>query len=504
MKERNGASDEAPAQWSKQERGEGPSLSRREVTANGQISLTAGEIAAVTGGRVISGDPAARIDRWSIDTRAMQPGDLFVAIRGERFDGQAFVAAALAAGAVGAVVAAGGTVPPVAGQAGPAPLLIEVADTTRALQDASREIRRRSRAKVIAITGSAGKTTTKEMTAELVSAKYTVFRNRGNLNNHIGLPLSLLELRSRPDVAVVELGMNHAGEIRTLVGIAEPDVRVWTNVGDAHLGFFASTDAIADAKAEILEAARPGDLLVANADDARIRARIGGFRGRIVTFGLSDSAAVRASRVEHRGLDGMAATLRTPRGETRLETPLLGGGNLLNLIAAAAVADDMGVPLPEIAARAARMTPSAHRGELLRLPGGVTLIDDSYNSSPSALERALEIVRSATGSARKIAILGEMLELGGHAARLHAQAGRAAADAGLDLLVAVGGESARALAFAATDAGMVSSAVVYVPTSTEAADVAATKIRPGDLVLVKGSRGIRTDLVVDRLKAEFA
>src|SRR4051812_15680088 len=174
--------------------------------------------------------------------------------------------------------------PPAAGLAMPA-LIIEVADTTRALQDAAREVRRRSGAKVIAITGSAGKTTTKELTAELLAAKYTVFRNKGNFNNHIGLPLSLLELESRPEMAVVELGMNHAGEIRTLVGVAEPDVRVWTNVGDAHLGFFANTDAIADAKAEILESARRGDLLVAGADDAHIRARVGAFSGRTVTFG---------------------------------------------------------------------------------------------------------------------------------------------------------------------------------------------------------------------------
>jgi len=183
------------------------------------ISLTAAEIAAATGGRVVSGDPSQRIERWSIDTRSLQPGDLFVAIRGERFDGHEFVAAALAAGAAGAVVTATPALPE-AGKAGPAPLVIEVADTTRALQDAAREIRRRSGAKVVAITGSAGKTTTKELTAEFLAARSRVFRNRGNLNNHIGLPLSLLDLRSRPDVAVVELGMNHAGEIRTLVGIA--------------------------------------------------------------------------------------------------------------------------------------------------------------------------------------------------------------------------------------------------------------------------------------------
>ena len=475
------------------------------------VALTAAEIAAATGGRIVSGDPRTRIGKWSIDSRTVAAGDLFVAIRGDRFDGHDFVAAALAARAAGVVV----TRTPVlsqAGAAGPAPqpgvteapLVIEVADTTRALQDAAREMRRRSGAKVVAITGSAGKTTTKELTAEFLAAKYTVFRNKGNFNNHIGLPLSLLELGSRPDVAVVELGMNHAGEIRTLVGVAEPDVRVWTNVGDAHVGFFASSDAIADAKAEILEAARPGDLLVAGGDDTRIRARLGGFGGRTVTFGLSDRADVRASLVEHRGLDGMAATITTPRGSARIDTPLLGTGNLLNLLAAIAVATELGVPLDQIGPRAARMRPAAHRGELLRLPGGVTLIDDSYNSSPAALKRSLETVRNATGSARKIAVLGEMLELGDHALRLHEECGWAAAESGLDFLIAVGGTAAARMADAARTAGMRPGTVAHVATSAEAGDLALKRIRPGDLVLVKGSRGIRTDLVVDRLKVEFA
>jgi UDP-N-acetylmuramoyl-tripeptide--D-alanyl-D-alanine ligase len=461
------------------------------------IALTAEEIAAVTGGRLATGDPGRRLERVSIDSRTTAPGDLFVAIRGDRFDGHAFLGAALAAGAAGAVVSEAG-----AGQG--APILIVVEDTTRALQDIAREIRRRSGAKVVAITGSAGKTTTKELTAEFLAARYSVFRNKGNLNNHIGLPLSLFELRNRPDVAVVELGMNHAGEIRTLVAVAEPDVRVWTNVGDAHLGFFASADAIADAKAEILERARPRDLLVANADDPRVAARIGRFEGRRITFGLSTAADVRAQDVQHLGLDGMTATVVTPRGDERLTTPLLGTGNLANLLAATAVAAELGVPLAVIAERAATMKPAAHRGELLRLPGGITLIDDSYNSSPSALQRSLETVKLATGSARKVAILGEMLELGEHASRLHAACGEAARDAGLDLLIAVGGDSARVLADAARRAGMPATAVSYVATSDEAAELAMQKVRPGDLVLVKGSRGIRTDLVVDRLKVEYA
>src|SRR4051812_22898770 len=255
---------------------------------------------------MVSGAPDRRIERVSIDSRSISEGDLFIAIRGDRFDGHEFVTAALGAGAAGAVV----TMAPAAPEAGhgrSAPFLLKVEDTTRALQDVAREVRRRSGAKVVAITGSAGKTTTKEVTAEFLATRHQVYRNKGNLNNHIGLPLSLLDLRSRPEVAVVELGMNHPGEIRALVGIAEPDVRVWTNVGDAHMGFFASADAIADAKAEILEQARPSDVLIANADDPRIAARIGRFSGRVVTFGVDMPADVRATSVVVRGLEGTAA-----------------------------------------------------------------------------------------------------------------------------------------------------------------------------------------------------
>ena len=219
----------------------------------------------------------------SIDTRTLKAGDLFVGIRGERFDGAAFAAAAIDAGAAGVVVPRGCGAP---ARPSAARVVIEVDDTTEALQALAHGIRRASGTKVVAITGSAGKTTTKDVTSDFLEARYRVVRNRGNFNNHIGLPLSLIELRQRPEMAVVELGMNHAGEISTLVRVAEPDVRVWTNVGEAHLGFFASLDAIADAKAEILEGAVASTLLVANADDPRIAARIGAFRGRVVTFGI--------------------------------------------------------------------------------------------------------------------------------------------------------------------------------------------------------------------------
>jgi UDP-N-acetylmuramoyl-tripeptide--D-alanyl-D-alanine ligase len=466
------------------------------------LSLTAADIAAAAGGRVVRGEAQTGIGRIVIDSRAVQAGDFFVAIKGERFDGHRFVGETLERGALGAMVEAVPDAPGTGERR--APVIVQVPETTRALQMTARHVRRRSGSQVVAITGSAGKTTTKEVAAELLSSRYRVFRNKGNLNNHIGLPLSLLELRSRPEIAVVELGMNHPGEIRTLVGIAEPEVRVWTNVGDAHLGFFESADAIAAAKAEILEEARPNDLLIANANDARVMSRAEGFHGRVMTFGIGTKADVMATDVEAKGLDGLAATLQTRDGTAHLRSPLLGLGNLSNILAATAVAIHFDVPVSEIVERAERLRPATHRGELLRLPGGITLVDDSYNSSPSALRQALEVVAAARGCARRVAILGEMLELGSHADRLHAESGKAAAAAQLDLLIAVGGPAAGILARAAIENGLSASTVTHVATKEEAAELALKRVRPGDLVLVKGSRGIGTDLVVERLKAEYA
>ena len=216
----------------------------------------------------------------------------------------------------------------------------------------------------------------------------------------------------------------------------------------------------------------------------------------MVTFGTGAGAEVRATNVQLRGLDGAAADVRTPAGDVHIDTPLLGRANLFNVLAATAVALQFEVPLDAIAARAATLRPAYHRGELLRLPGGITLVDDSYNSSPAALKRTLETVQAATGGARKVAVLGEMLELGAHAEPLHEECGAAAAAAGLNLLIAVGGDPARAMADAAIAAGMPADAVIHVATSEEAAELALQRVRPGDLVLVKGSRGIGTDQVV--------
>jgi UDP-N-acetylmuramoyl-tripeptide--D-alanyl-D-alanine ligase len=462
------------------------------------LSLDLGWVAGAVRGTLRSADPHRVVSGVVTDSRSVTAGDLFVALRGPRFDGHTFVPEVLAQGAAAVVVEQAQS-----GRLGDA-ARIEVADTLKALQDLAHAIRRAVSTRVIAITGSAGKTTTKEAAAAFLSARLRVVKNKGNLNNHIGLPLSLVELRSAPDAAVMELGMNHAGEIRTLVAIAEPDVRVWTNVGDAHLGFFESPEAIADAKSEILEGADRGTLLVCNADDPRIMRRVTRFPGRTVTFGTAGQPTVAARDIRDLGLAGMEARLETPAGTRTIRTRLLGRGNLSNVLAAAAVALEFDIPLDEIAARAESLQPADRRGAVKSLRNGIVLIDDSYNSSPAALARSLEVVAHSRNVARKIAVLGEMLELGAHSAALHEASGRAAAGAGLQRLFTVGGASARALAAAAVQAGMPPAAVEWFESSEAAAGPVVSALRPGDLVLVKGSRGTRTDIVADRVASELA
>jgi UDP-N-acetylmuramoyl-tripeptide--D-alanyl-D-alanine ligase len=311
-------------------------------------------------------------------------------------------------------------------------------------------------------------------------------------------------LRAGAEIAVMELGMNHAGELSVLVGISEPEVRVWINVGDAHLGHFASREAMAEAKAEILENARPDDVLVYNADDPLVSAHARRFTGRTIPFGLAPAAAVRAESIEDLGLAGTRFVLRTAQGRTKMQVPLLGHGNVMNVLAAAAVATHFGIALEALAERASTLAPVAHRGTVVRLRQGVTLLDDSYNSSPSALKRALDVVAIDGSARRKAAVLGEMLELGEHADRLHAECGAAAAAAGLDRLIAVGGDAAQQLANAAIRAGMPPDAVTHTASSGAAADVLLPWLEEGDLVLIKGSRGIRTDLVVERITEAYS
>ena len=456
------------------------------------FALTAEEMARAFGGVLQTGPADRPLPTVSIDTRTLAPGDLFVAIRGPRFDGHAFVAEAIARGAGAVVVSDASTVTSTEVPA------IVVGDTLHGLQEAARVIRRRAGSTVVAITGSAGKTTTKEISATLLARRFTTFRNRGNLNNHIGLPLSLFELRTAPQMAVMELGMSGVGEISRLVSIAEPQIRVWTNVGEAHLGFFASVDEIARAKQEILEGATAADVFVANAGDPRVIARAPGFAGQVITFGVDVPADVSVTGARSRGVDGTTATLSLRGDAYVIETHLIGGANLANIAAASAVALVAGVPPRDIVAGITDLVPAAHRGEVVRTRGGWVVIDDAYNSSPSALTRALQTLADTPG--RHVAVLGEMLELGEASERYHAECGRAASSVGADVVVAVGGPAARALADAASTGGV--PVVHHVADSAAGAALARTLVQPGDTVLVKGSRGTRMEAVVQALTEE--
>jgi UDP-N-acetylmuramoyl-tripeptide--D-alanyl-D-alanine ligase len=297
--------------------------------------------------------------------------------------------------------------------------------------------------------------------------------------------------------------MSGRGEIARLVRTAEPDVRVWTNVGEAHLGAFGSIDDIADAKAEITEAAGSGTVLVANADDPLIASRLGRFPGRLVTFGVESVADVRASDVVSRGMEGQSALVTTPGGAVTVDTPLAGRGNLENLLAAVAVATTLGVPLEQAAERASTLRAARHRGDVLRLGGGVVVIDDVYNSNPRALRMALDTL-AESGAGRRVAVLGEMLELGTTSEALHRACGEAVAAAGVKALVTVGGDPARQLGEAARLVGLADEAVHHVADASAAAELVPSVVRPGDTVLVKGSRGVGLERVVDRLKVELA
>jgi len=457
------------------------------------VAITAALVAEATGGRLTAGSPDVIFTSVSIDSRTVAAGALFVAIRGDRFDGHDYAGVALERGATGVLVSR--AISPASGT------IIKVADTLTALQDLAREIRRRSGTTVIAITGSAGKTSTKEITADLLATRYRVFRNRGNLNNHIGLPLTLTELANGPEMAVVELGMNHAGEIRDLIRIAEPDARVWTNVGDAHIGYFGSRDAVASAKAEILEEAKPSTVVVANADDALVAKHTQGFSGRLLTFGTDGTANVRATDVEDRGFEGTTATVRTPGGSIRLDLSLPGRAHLMNVLAGVAIATEYGVAPAAISRTVRAARPVARRGSMTTLRSGARIVDDTYNASPAAVQTMLQALKVTPGATRRIAILGEMLELGDSAFALHEACGRAAAESGVDVLVAVGGPSADGFIAGARAAGLKDAQLVRFKDSASACSPVAAMIHAGDLVLIKGSRGTRMDLIADAIVA---
>ncbi len=449
------------------------------------------DVARRTGGRRLSGSPSLPVRGYVIDARRAGPGDLFFAVVAGR-DGHDFVAQAASGGAAGAVVSK--DVPFPGGAFG----VVLVPDTVRALQELARSVLRDHPVTVVGITGSVGKTTAKEFAAAFLASSFPVLKSEKNFNNHLGLALSLLRLEKAHRVAVLEMGMNAPGEIAALTRIAPPDIAVITNVRPVHLKFFADLDGIAQAKKEILDGTKPDGTAVLNGDDPLV-ARIGAsWRGRKVTFGRSAACDVRASAVRRRGFEGLSFDLAYGREAAVVDIPFLVETAIEDLLAAAGVAYAMGIPVGEIVSRASSLKPQAMRGNLVPLGKGVRLVDDSYNSNPIALETALKDL-ALLPAGRRVAVLGDMLELGAKEREFHLEAGRTAALSGWDLLVTVG-PLAGLMAEGAAAAGMDPARIVSFADSGEAARAVPPLVAAGDLVLVKGSRGVKMERIVESLR----
>jgi UDP-N-acetylmuramoyl-tripeptide--D-alanyl-D-alanine ligase len=434
--------------------------------------------------RLRAGDPVEQpATGYSIDTRTLAPGDLFFAIRGERYDAHDFVAAALERGARAAVVARSKVVD-LLDLAHTHTLLI-VDDPLIALQTLATAVRRHWNKRVIGVTGSAGKTTTKEAVAEVLGARFHVLRSQGNLNNEFGMPLQLLKLEPEHEIAVIEMGMSHIGEIAALAHIAHPDWGVITNVGSAHAQNFPDGVAgIARAKYELVQSLPAHGVAFLNCDDPYVAQFGRDFHGRSIYFGIGPCADPRAANIEELGADGVRFQVTAGEEQATVTLALLGRHNIWNAMAAIAAGFEAGIPLRECAAAAGRLRPPDKRGEVLHI-GGATVINDCYNSNPEALKSMIATLASMPAK-RRILVAGEMLELGREAVALHQQCGTAAAESGIDLVVGVRG-NAQHLVQAAREAGTLA---LFLPSPEEAGEWLKGELRKDDAVLLKASRGV--------------
>jgi UDP-N-acetylmuramoyl-tripeptide--D-alanyl-D-alanine ligase len=466
------------------------------------MQWTLAEVAQALGVAPPTGlDPKARLAGVSIDSRTVRPRELFVAIRGPRHDGHSFVPAALAAGALAALVERTRVAEYPEAVRG---RLFAVDGTLGGLQQLAQAVRRAWGRRLAAVSGSNGKTTTKEILAALIATELRVLKSEANLNNEYGLPLTLLKLGQQHEAAIVELGISHRGELARLAAIATPEVGVVTNVAPVHLEFFSSVDEIALAKRELIEGlTSPDAVAVLNADDPRVARFADGFAGRVVTFGLSAGASFRAEAIENRGLEGVQFDFISPEERARLELSLLGRHNVVNALAALAAASLWGIGATEAAEVFPRLSAPAMRGQLLRFRPGFTVINDCYNSNPVALGTMLGLQVATPGYCRRILAAGEMLELGETSAKLHRQAGRQAAATGkLDWIFGVQGQAAEFLR-GAVEAGHPASQTQFFASSEEAALFLADFVAAGDLLLVKGSRGVKMERIVEALTAKY-
>lgn len=454
------------------------------------MRMTAAEVATLVDGRLV-GSPAVELSSAEVDSRRLRPGGLFVALPGARVDGHDFVAQALTVAGAALVRTDRELPPPPSGRA-----MVQVADPLAAYHRLARHERDRRAWEVVAITGSVAKTTTKDFVASLVAEARETGASEGNRNSTLGLPAQLLSQPESLEVFVAEAGMSRAGELDRLGSILRPTRLLYTRLAEVHTEFFADGMAgVVAAKAELLEHLVADGVLVVNATDPHQDGFSDRVTARVVRYGVEGSAAW-LEKLEDRGLLGSRFQLHVDGDRVEVELPLAGRHQADNLVAAAACAATLGLAGDQIAAAAGRLQAAARRGRVLRRDDGVTLVDDSYNSSPTAVRQLLDLLLRAPG--RRVAVLGEMYELGATAAGAHREVGGWAAEA-CDLLLAVGGELAGCLADGAREAGMTAAAVLRCGDAEAAADVLCERLVAGDVVLVKGSRGVGLDRTVDRV-----
>ena len=456
------------------------------------LPFTARDASAWTSAALVRGDLTRAFTSVSIDTRTLSPGALFVAIRGEHHDAHGFLAAALAAGATGLLVERADGAPASAG----IPVLV-VPDTTRALGALAAGHRAPFSGPVVAITGSNGKTTTKEMCAAILREQGPCLATQGNLNNQFGLPLTLLSRQAEHRTLVVELGMNHRGEIAPLAAIANANVGVITTIGTAHIEFLGSREAIAEEKGDLTAAIRPGGVAVLPGEDSLARAQAKRCRASVVFFGRGAGCDVRAIDVRAEG-DGFAFRVMTPQGETPLRAAGLGEPTVTNALAATAACLAAGASLAQVAAGLAKYVPAKGRMQQVRLANGALLIDDTYNANPQSMEAALASLVRLRGSGRAFAVLGDMGELGAHADESHHGVGTRAGELRVDALYALGKQAER-LRDAAVAAGLEPGRAHVASSHAEISDALRASLRAGDVALVKGSRSMRMERIVESL-----
>ena len=458
------------------------------------MRMNAADLARAVDGVVI-GDPAVAIFGAEVDTRRLEAGDAFFALSGGRRDGHEFVASALEVAAAAVVNKGADLSPPAPGRA-----LIRVDDSLEAYHELARQERRGQNWRIAAVTGSVGKTTTKDFLAALLMPQMKTGASSGNRNNTLGLPAEILSQKPGLEVFVAECGMNTPGELTVLGEILRPQLLLYTCIAPAHTEFFPDIEGVVRAKAELIPWLDPAGTLVINADDPHQNGFARETECRVLRYG-APGADARIEDFEDRGLLGSMFRLVLPDGEALVELALPGRHQAENLLAAATAASVFGVSASQVARTAALLQAPEHRGRLVTPGNDITLVDDSYNSSPVAVKRLLELLAGAPG--RRLAVLGEMYELGDMSAQAHREAGRLAGTQ-CDVLVAVGGEDAARLAAAARDAGLHEENVHLVRDAAEATEIVRHILLPGDVVLVKGSRGVGLDRTVAGLAGEEA